>query len=311
MTEGFLPAACADCDEDLSAWIDGELDERRARDVSAHVAACARCRPRLAALHAVDGALRALGGAPLTGSEAARVERVGARLARSRREEHDDDLPSDRPALVVASGGSPRTAAPPRRRRRVLTTSLAAVAAIALGVLVVPGLLERTAGRAPGPGDLSTPRAEGVAGEDRVARRAAEPIDRAPSAAVPRPKPLTPGHLGASAPADPVAEGAVAPSDFISDFDGADLPLVERLDALEALPRVGELPSAERRLLAERLDPLRAEAGADRERLRDNFERWRAKSPPQRAALRERWRTFQELTAAERDLLLRGESPTR
>ncbi len=316
MNERPLAAACAACDEDLSAWIDGELDERRTREMSRHVAGCARCRPRSETLHAVDGALRALSDAPLSGSEAARLERVRDRLATWRREERAAEIPLDRPALVVASAGSPRTSAPPPQRRRgLLAKSFAAVAAIALAVLVVPGLLERTAGRAPGPGDGLAPRAEGIAREDRVARQVAEPSERTPAATVPRPKPLTPGHLGASAPADPVAEagddGVAAPSDFTADFDVADLPLVERLDALEALPRVGELPSAERQRLAERLDPLRAEATADRERLRGNFERWRAKSPAQREALRERWRGFQAATAAERERLLRGEPPTR
>ncbi len=313
MSDRPLAAACAACDEDLSAWIDGELDERRAREVSQHVSSCARCRPRSEELQAVDGALRALSEAPLTASEAARIERARARLATSRHEERAAEIPLARPALVVVSGNAVRTATPPRRRR-LLTTSLAAVAAVAavaLGVLVVPALLERTAARVPGPGPGSVPREEGVAREDRVAREVVVPTELVPSAIVPSPKPQTPGHLGASAPADPGEASREDSAAVPSELDAADLPLVERLDALEALPRVGELSSEERGLLAERFDPLRAGTAADRERLRGNFARWRAMPPPQREALRERWRSLQASTAAERDRLLRGESPTR
>jgi hypothetical protein len=314
MTEPTPTPVCATWDGDLSAWIDGELAEPRAREVQRHVAACVHCRARIDALHTVDGALRTLSHAPLTNREGAGLERVRARLEASRRAAPDVDPARARPALVAAPAGPPsigpsRTEPAPRRRRRLLSTSLAAVAAaIALGVLVLPALLEPSSGEAPGGRDVRVLRDHGAAGE-LAARPAAQPIARDRAAAIEPPQPSTPGHLGASVPTDSLAESG---DDAVADpsrVDPADQPLVDRLDALELLPRVRELSDAERRGLAERLDPLGAAAAADREQVRDNAERWRATQPPEREALRHRWRSFQALTPAERERLFDVEPP--
>lgn len=42
----------------LDAWLDGRLDEAERRELEAHLATCARCRDRLAALEAVRDAVR-------------------------------------------------------------------------------------------------------------------------------------------------------------------------------------------------------------------------------------------------------------
>jgi negative regulator of sigma E activity len=301
MTQSTPSAACLACDEDLSAWIDGELDVRRAREVGQHVAACARCRPRISALRSVDDTLRGLADAPLTDKEAAHVARIQALLTAPRPTAGDAGFRPASPALRSTTSPAP-IGAPPRRSRRLWATSLAGVAAVALAILAVPILLERAVGRSSGPGgSAETPHGEAIPTE-LAAREAAPSLAPEPSlAVVPRPRSRTPGHLGASAPEDPVAEPGADSAVALADFDRADLPLVVRLDALEALPRIEELPAAERRRLTERLDAPDTVAGIDRERLRDNIARWRGMPAPQRETLRARWHSHRALAESERD----------
>ncbi|HKA16189.1 MAG TPA: zf-HC2 domain-containing protein [Myxococcota bacterium] len=52
--------SCAEFAADLSAWIDRELPEARAADVTAHVATCAACRAHADGLRRADRELRAI-----------------------------------------------------------------------------------------------------------------------------------------------------------------------------------------------------------------------------------------------------------
>jgi anti-sigma factor RsiW len=52
--------SCAEFAADLSAWIDRELSAARASELEAHVAGCAACRARVAAMRGADDALRAI-----------------------------------------------------------------------------------------------------------------------------------------------------------------------------------------------------------------------------------------------------------
>lgn len=78
------PSACARYEDDLSAWLDHELDASDAAELRAHLAGCARCTARLEALRAVDQGLRALAHAPAAPDETERLERLRARLAAER-----------------------------------------------------------------------------------------------------------------------------------------------------------------------------------------------------------------------------------
>ncbi len=307
MSEATTNPVCAACDEDLSAWIDGELAEWRAREIRLHVAACARCRPRVAALRSVDGALRGLASAPPTGSEVTRLERLEARLLAARQDAREAGFRRESAARAIPMMSAPPIGAPRRRPRRRWTPGLAGLAAVALAVVVVPILLERAASRSPEPsGRDGTARNEAIVMESAARETVPSVAPDLSPAAIPRPQSMTPGRFGASAPEDPLAgsgsetDAAVAPSDF----GRADLPLIERLDALEALPRIQELPPAERRRLAERLAAPDSAAASDRERLRDNVLRWREMPAPQREALRQRWLEYQALPEPERARLL-------
>jgi anti-sigma factor RsiW len=59
------PRSGADLYQDsLKAWLDGELDSARAREVERHVAACSGCQAEAADFRAVSSRLRAAGAAP-------------------------------------------------------------------------------------------------------------------------------------------------------------------------------------------------------------------------------------------------------
>ncbi|MBN2308104.1 MAG: zf-HC2 domain-containing protein [Candidatus Hydrogenedentes bacterium] len=51
---------CADVQQQLVHFADGELEPARAREIERHLAQCAKCRALLGALGRADGALRAL-----------------------------------------------------------------------------------------------------------------------------------------------------------------------------------------------------------------------------------------------------------
>ncbi len=105
---------CVDFDEDLSALLDGELDEARARAVQAHLAGCGRCAARLVAFSQATAALH---------EHRERATDRGAAL----------------PALRARTGAatfarSERPLVLPRRARRAVALLVAAAAAIVLVV---------------------------------------------------------------------------------------------------------------------------------------------------------------------------------
>ncbi len=75
------PAAREAWDQDLSALLDGELDDARAVELRAHASGCDRCGPRLAAFERVDSLLRAT---PLPEVPDRIAESLARRLAEDR-----------------------------------------------------------------------------------------------------------------------------------------------------------------------------------------------------------------------------------
>ncbi len=111
---------CQAFDEDLSAWIDGELAALRRSAVEAHLASCRACTARVEELSAVDRALRSL---PEPAVGAALRARLGDRLSGER------------------AAAAPAMRMPPARRRlapALLVLPTAAAAALALALLLRP-----------------------------------------------------------------------------------------------------------------------------------------------------------------------------
>jgi anti-sigma factor RsiW len=106
---------CPAFDEDLSAWIDGELAAARRAAVEAHLASCHACAARAEELRAVDRALRALA-APAVAADLR--ERLGQRLSGARA-----------PAAPAARSAPARTR---RRASLIWALPLSAAAALAL-----------------------------------------------------------------------------------------------------------------------------------------------------------------------------------
>jgi len=274
VSERDLPAACAAIDEDLSAWLDGELDASGAAIVRDHVEGCARCAARVAALRAVDAELQALVAAEPSEAERQRLARLRARLAEEQRRLQPLPGRAVAPDEAAASGAAgkgaaadARAAAPPRRRRW-LPAAGAAIAAALLAALLLPGLFERA--RTPSPGADLAARESAPAAPPTAAL---PPPPAAPPAREPVAKLLPPegtgGRLGASAfdeearspgsaagaaaaALDPAAAPApepeaAEPDDVdlaialagLGDVDPADLAVVERLDALARMTSLG------------------------------------------------------------------------
>jgi hypothetical protein len=133
---------CIAFEEDLSAWIDGQIVAVRRVELERHVESCAACTARVARLRAVDADLRSvaaaheavdaarlaavrrnvdarLGDAPLDRPLAARAPRRPRRWARARRRRvarrgRRSDVP-----LARAAGAADRAARRPRPRSRV------------------------------------------------------------------------------------------------------------------------------------------------------------------------------------------------
>lgn len=164
---------CLSFDEDLSALRDGELTSERAAEVEAHLAACERCRARIASFAAVDTSLRGVA-AP---SVAADLEsRLLARLADERRAATPRATTQAAKRRPAASGVAPEARRRPPRRpgwRLALASSLAAAAAavvVYLGLVRSPGPL--------GPQDPSVRQGE-AAGAVAVVDEKPVPNDRA------------------------------------------------------------------------------------------------------------------------------------
>ena len=229
-----IPEHCLPFDEDLSAWLDGELDVAREAAVRAHADACPRCTARLTALRSVDDALRGLASAR---PQPRLASRMAERLAAERRR---TDAPLGARGPVA-----------PRRRRAWVGGLVAAAAACALGLLVVSKLFapdrprphSTVAQHEPTKAIPQGPAA--TAPRTRIASAEAQP----PAIAEPAQR-----HFGASAADAPQAAGApdaalaqlrsasdddLALAAALQDAGGVespeDLSLVERLDEVESL----------------------------------------------------------------------------
>jgi len=102
-------------DRTLSRYLDGDLPPPAAARVRAHVAACRRCRQRLAEMRALDDAIRAAAALPADAPDVAsrvtdglrrRAAFFKARVAAGKRRVFGDSLASGRmvAALAVAAG---------------------------------------------------------------------------------------------------------------------------------------------------------------------------------------------------------------
>jgi len=226
-----IPEQCLPFDEDLSAWIDGELDAAREAAVRAHVGSCARCTPRVAALRGVNHSLRGLASRPHHGLAARMAERIAAERSRAAA-----------PPSARLRGRAPRRSAAQR-----IAGLVAMVAAVALGLLVVPKLFPP----APIPAAPALAREPAPAPPVADSRVASNQVAQSP-----RPD-TSKRHFGASAAEAPAGEAASAAdaglaqlreaSDddlelaaALQDAGGVDSPddlaLVERLDEVESLP---------------------------------------------------------------------------
>jgi anti-sigma factor RsiW len=252
MSESEATARCAAYEEDLSAWLDGELDASGAAVVRDHVEDCARCTARVEALRAVDTRLRAIAGAAPSPVEAERLARLRARLATQQSQlqplprRAGEPAEADAPALPPAAQAD-RPAAPARRRR--LPAALLAVAAALVAALALPRLLEQTR-----PVDEARLAQGEAPARARTEAPAAAPPKTAPAARLAARQPLPSDRpFGASAPdaagaaAETARRDASEPVSALDEIDLAlaldeldgvdprDLAVIERLDALERM----------------------------------------------------------------------------
>lgn len=231
---------CSGFDEDLSAWIDGELDAEREAEVREHASGCVRCAARVDALRAVDARLRAAAARPI---DPARLARLRERIAGAQ------------------SGAREPIArrAPPRRTRWILPAAAAAAAA-AFAALVVPSLLERSrpplelAGRAAAPEpalEIARPPEPAALEEFAALAREGAPLGASAPREAGAEQAPAPGSRAAEAVSDAArGDAALAELESASDEELAlavvlagaegvestdDLALVERLDLVEAL----------------------------------------------------------------------------
>jgi anti-sigma factor RsiW len=224
MTERSQP--CVGWDEDLSAFLDAELEPARRSEVAAHLASCPRCSERVEALRAVDAKLAAI---PLP--------EISDRLAPPRPEAE----PAPRLRRTSSPGSRPRTAphrdpAPRRAAWKTHTlTRIATAAAIALSLYWV---------LAPGREPISKRGGE------------APPIARVPggaSEAVAPPRAPDSGSVASEATAVAVTEPASAP-DVATPLDAAsdeELALAFELETVENLDVIANLELLERLLALE------------------------------------------------------------
>lgn len=212
-----LRPECAAFDEDLSALLDGELAPPREQELRGHLAGCAQCSARAAALREVDDALRALPAPPLPAGLEARLR---ARLHEERRE-------------AATSAGPPQRGSPRRRRRWVAWSAIGSAAAASLALYLVSGR------------DASPPRearAPGEAPSAELARREA-PAVPAPRGTAERAGGET--RLGVQAGTPPAA-AAAEPAPELGGVPEEELALALELDTLADLELLESLELVER-----------------------------------------------------------------
>jgi hypothetical protein len=209
-----IARGCRAFDEDLSAWIDGELGGARRSEVGAHVAGCRGCAERVEQLRAVDRALRAL---PAPAVRADLRERLARRLAADR------------------APAAPPPARTPERPRRRLAALLALPAAAA--ALLTLYLSYRPSVEPVGPGrDLPI---------------AAGPAEERPIAGVPGERVVVAEVPAEEVPLAKAPEATPPASADLEALDAEELAVVLDLDTIEDLPVIATLEVLERLLAAE------------------------------------------------------------
>jgi anti-sigma factor RsiW len=221
---------CPGFEEDLSAWMDGELPPPRAAQLVAHVASCGACADRVAALRAVDAGLQSLD----AGTDPARIARIHEAIAARI---HGD--------VVVALPAARR--APPRTRRwaaPLLAGAIGAAAAATLVLLVRP-----------------TPAPETIAREHLAAARELAPPPAAPPAELLARTTQSGVEAFAKKGAAAVDEGATGaqPPSRLELDSARDLEMIERISSLS---------EAERRKLDRNLARWEAMSPEEREKQR-------------------------------------------
>jgi hypothetical protein len=228
-------------EDDLSAFLDGELDPEREAAVRAALARSPALAARLAELRAVDEGLRGTDAPPVPSDLRARLQ---ARIEAGVRD-------------VPPAGRAPR-----RRRRWLSAPALAAAAVAAVLALMLlvrrPGE-ERPPERVAGERTPAVPEAPGLPvpeapaapspPPERIAAPAPgpEPAIPAPEAMPPAPERAPPSHV-AEQPAPTPPPDAVAPVELSDASDEElevamdwevieDLELIEELELLEAMAR--------------------------------------------------------------------------
>ena len=228
--------ACAACEADLSALIDGELTPEREDAVRAHLAACAVCSERIEALCNVDLALAAVPVPEVPGHLRARlwerIERDVAAapepaVAAAEAAVAPEALPPPHPAPAQAPQ-SPAVAPPPRRRRWL---SRPAVGAAIAAAAVLALYLAATRGERRLPLELAPPP---IVAEERApaAEEVAEAASERPAPALPRER--SPADVNVLTGADEAELAVVLALETIEDLDViANLDLLESWAALE------------------------------------------------------------------------------
>ena len=239
MTERIDDDRCLAFDEDLSAWIDGELPPSRAGELDAHVARCAACRRRTELLRTIDAGLQTLDG----DTDPARIARIHEAIAARI---HGD---------VVPLPAARRT--PPRTRRwaaPLLAGAIGAAAAASLVLLVRP---------APAPEVVARERV--VAVRDFPSAPSAVP----PELLAPKQKNVDAFAKSGASAVDAAAPGSLPPTPL--ELDSArDLEMVERISGLS---------EAERRKLDRNLARWETLSPEEREKLRAQWRPAAAEAP--------------------------------
>lgn len=232
-----IDEACRPFEEDLSAWIDGEVAPARLAPLRAHVESCGACTRRVAALRAIDVALR-------SANEAEAVD-DDMRLAEVRR-----NVDASLHGAAVERPIAQRAPRRPRRWLAPLAAGSIAAAAAALLLLVRPAPTQE-----PAPARERT-----IAASEPAASPIAPAL--APETAIAAQK-RTEAFAGSGASALPDAEtDTAAPPAAKSELE------LESARELEMIERLAALSEAERSKLARNLARWQTLSVEEREQVR-------------------------------------------